>query len=228
MYYGPESSRGGIVPAEGYDNRTANLGHYGSYAYVGPRWAEVSAAPFRQWKSYPTEAGHSVPTIVRLPGQHAAAPPIAALTGIQDWLPTFIDIAGVPNPGTHYKGREVNPSTGHSLLPLLQDRVQQVRGDQEVLANEQGNRRYLRKGDWKLVWFEPPFGKNDWELFNVRDDRGEINDQAAANPAKRDELLRDWDAYVQRFGVQLPPPGWTPPAPGAAPAAVAASPAKGE
>lgn len=203
---GPESRADGVVPAEDYDNSLASLGRYGSYAYVGPRWAEVSAAPFRQWKSYPTEAGHSVPTIVRLPGQHAARPAIAALTGIQDWLPTFIDIAGIPDPGTHYKGRAVNPVTGFSLLPLLQDRVDRVRGPNDVLANEQADRRYLRKGNWKLTYFEPPLGKGDWELFDIEHDRGEINDLAAAHPAKRDELLGDWQDYVSRFGVVLPPP----------------------
>lgn len=203
---GPESSRGGLTPAPGYDNSLENLGRYGSYAYVGPRWAEVSAAPFRQWKSYPTEAGHSVPTIVRLPGQLSARPPITALTGIQDWLPTFIDIAGIPNPGSNYKGREVNPTTGHSLLPLLEDRVSRVRSPTEVLANEQANRRYLRKDGWKITFFEPPLGKGDWELFDISNDRGEITDLSATRPDKRNELIADWEAYVARFGVVLPPP----------------------
>lgn len=203
---GPEQSGGGVVPADGYDNALENLGRYGSYTYVGPRWAEVSASPFRQWKSYPTEAGHSVPTIVRLPGQQSAGSAITALTGIQDWLPTFIEAAGVPNPGTEYRGRAVNPTTGHSLLPLLARQVERVRGADEVLANEQGNRRYLRKGDWKITYFEPPFGKGDWELFDVAHDRGEIDDLSATQVAKRDELIRDWDNYVARFGVVLPPP----------------------
>lgn len=207
---GPEASSGGVVPAEGYDNSLTNLGRYGSYAYVGPRWAEVSAAPFRQWKSYPTEASHSVPTIVRLPGQQTGRAAIGTLTGIQDWLPTFLDVAGIRNPGTEYKGRQVNPITGVSLLPVLEDRAANVRGPQDVLANEQGNRRYLRKGDWKLTYFEKPLGKGDWELFDIRHDRAEINDLSAANPAKREELLSDWQHYVDRFGVQLPPPGFTP------------------
>lgn len=206
---GPESSAGGVVAAEGYDNSLENLGRYGSYAYVGPRWAEVSAAPFRQWKSYPTEAGHSVPTIVRLPGQEQPSAPITALTGIQDWLPTFIDVANVPDPGTQYAGRTVNPTTGYSLLPLLRGDVDRVRGDGDVLANEQADRRYLRKGDWKITYFEPPLGKGDWELFDIARDRAEIEDLAADEPDKLAELLRDWEAYVARFGVVLPPPAQT-------------------
>ena len=201
---GPESSRGGS--SAGYDNSVANLGRYGSYAYIGPRWAEVSAAPFRQWKSYPTEAGHSVPTIVRLPGQVSAKAPITALTGIQDWLPTFLDAADIPLPGSSYKGRIVNPTTGFSLLPLLEDKVARVRGPNEVLANEQANRRYLRKDNWKITFFDAPLGKGDWELFDISNDRAEINDLSATRTDKRTELITDWEAYVTRFGVVLPPP----------------------
>lgn len=201
--------------ATGYDNGIANFGRYGSYGYVGPRWAEVSASPFRQWKSYPTEAGHRVPTIVRLPGQTSPRAPITALTGIQDWLPTFLEFAGIPNPGTSYKGREVNPTTGFSLRPLLEDRVSRVRGPDDVLANEQRNRRYVRKGNWKAVYFEAPFGKGEWELFDFSplgmNDVSERIDHAALLPEKRAELVADWEAYVARFGVVLPPP--PPPAP---------------
>lgn len=201
---GPESSRGN--QAAGYDNSTANVGRYGSYVYVGPRWAEVSAAPFRAWKSYPTEAGHSVPTIVRLPGQSRQQPAVRALTGIQDLLPTFLDAAGVPNPGSAYKGQPKNPITGVSLLPLLTGRTAQARQPGEVMANEQANRRYLRKDNWKITYFEQPLGKGDWELFDLSNDRAEQIDLSGSQPAKRNELIGEWDRYVARFGVVLPPP----------------------
>jgi arylsulfatase len=170
----------------------------------------VSAAPFRLWKSYPTEAGHSVPTIVRLPGQHKEKPPITALTGIQDWAPTFLDIAGIPNPGSTYKGQPKNPITGFSLLPLLEGKVKRVRGPTEVLANEQANRRYLRKDNWKITFLEAPLGKGDWELFDLSTDRAERIDLSLTYPEKRQELINDWNAYVARFGVVLPPVPPTP------------------
>jgi arylsulfatase len=226
---GAESNKGNLN--NGYNNSLENIGRYGSYIYVGPRWAEVSAAPHRQWKTYSTEGGHHVPTIVRLPGQTEKKPPITALTGIQDWLPTFLDFGGIPNPGSNYKGREVNPTTGFSLKPLLEDKVSWVRSPSTVLANEHGNRRFVRKGNWKIVYFEPPFGKGDWELFHLYtrgssgefknapngpvaghpahagyDDLAELNDLSAENPDKRQELIDEWDTYVQQFGVVLPPP----------------------
>jgi arylsulfatase len=205
---GPESGRGG--PAPGYDNAAANIGRYGSYAYVGPRWAEVSATPYRLWKSYPTEAGHSVPAIVRLPGRLVpnagkGAPALRALTGIQDLLPTFLEVAGVAVPGAVYKGQPKNPITGVSLLPLLSGRVEWARQPGAVMANEQGNRRYLRKDNWKITYFEAPLGKGDWELFDLAGDRAEQHDLSSLQPAKRQELIGEWDRYVARFGVVLPP-----------------------
>lgn len=68
-----------------------------------------------------------MPTIVRLPGQNRPEPALRALTGIQDLLPTFLEVAGVPNPGNVYKGQPKNPITGVSLLPLLTGRADRVR-----------------------------------------------------------------------------------------------------
>lgn len=189
----------------GYDNRTANVGRYGSYISVGQGWAEVSSSPHRWYKGSAGEGGHRVPTIVRLPGQVSARPPITALTTIEDWLPTFIAYGGIADPGNNYKGRAVNPITGYSLRPLLEDRVPEVRSASTVWAGEQFNRRYLYKGDWKISFIEPPFGSGDWELYNIVDDRVELVNLAAARPDKLAELVAEWDAYVTRFGVVLPP-----------------------
>lgn len=205
VFQSDNGAEAGTRDRAAYDNSFDNLGRYGSYITYGPRWAEVSSAPFRPWKSHSTEGGHSVATIVRLPGQHSARPPIRALTGIQDWLPTLIEAAGIPDPGTEYGGREVNPITGFSLWPLLQDQVEQVRGPNDVLANEQANRRYARRDGWKIVLTEPPLGNGQWQLFDLTNDRAETTDLAATRPDQLESLIADWDAYVERFGVVLPP-----------------------
>ncbi len=189
----------------GHDNSLANIGRHGSYVSLLGRWAEATSAPFRPWKSHASEGGHSVPTIVRLPHQVAAQPPITALTAIQDWLPTFLDVAHIRNPGTHYRGREVNPITGVSLVGLLQDREGTVRGPDTVLANEQDNHRFVQKNGWKALYDSPPVGTGSWQLFDLRSDRGETTDLADQRPDLLDDLLTEWDAYVERFGVVLPP-----------------------
>jgi arylsulfatase len=53
---------------------------------------------------------------------------------------------------------------------------------------------------------------HNWQLYNLEDDRGEIHDLAATNPAKMAELLADWQAYVTRVNAVNPvlPPILTP------------------
>jgi arylsulfatase len=195
---------------QGHDNSLENLGRHGSYVSLLGRWAEATSAPFRPWKSNASEGGHSVPTIVRLPGQVSARPPVTTLTGIQDWLPTFLEVAGIDNPGASYKGREVNPITGVSLLAVFDDRATEVRGPSDVLANEQDNNRFVQKDGWKALFNNPPIGTGDWQLFDLRNDRGETTDLADQRPDVLDDLLVEWEGYVDRFGVILPPTEATP------------------
>ena len=57
--------------------------------------------------------------------------------------------------------------------------------------------RAVRKGDWKLIFFAPPYGENDWHLFNLREDPREMDNLADAKPDKCNELRAEWDAYAK-------------------------------
>lgn len=48
----------------------------------------------------------------------------------------------------------------------------------DYIAGEIFGNRALRQGDWKLRWQYKPFGKGDWELFNLASDPAERVDQA--------------------------------------------------
>ncbi len=186
-------------------NTLANLGKPGSYVGVGPRWAEVSASPFRLWKSYTTEGGVAVPAIARLPGQHQSKPIFSGSTHVTDFLPTVLDLAGVQNPGSSYKGRAVEPISGHSILPVLEDRATRVRAPGEALAWEHGNHRYVIRDNWKLLWLSAPYGPTPraWSLYDLATDRAEVNDLSATQPQIASELAGLWDAYVAQHGVIL-------------------------
>lgn len=59
------------------------------------------------------------------------------------------------------------------------------------------DKKPVRQGDWKLV----VHGKQDPELFNLKEDRGERRDLAATQPARRSHLLGEltrWEANVDR------------------------------
>jgi arylsulfatase len=61
----------------------------------------------------------------------------------------------------------------------------------------------VRVGDMKLVRFA---AKGAWELYDLKADRTELHDLAAAQPEKARELVAKWQAWAERAQV-LPAPG---------------------
>ena len=132
-----------------------------------------------------------------------------------DLFPTFLEIAGM----------KADPSLdldGRSLLPQFRG------GDGPVLLADGAPRESLywyfpfpahmsiaiRKGDWKLVRnFGVKGGTNTEpkvELFRLYNedgspcDIGEKNDLAAQEPARRDAMLSELNAFVEKSGAPLP------------------------
>jgi arylsulfatase len=62
----------------------------------------------------------------------------------------------------------------------------------------------VRQGDWKLRWQYKPYGKEEWELFNLADDAAERRDLASEQPDKVKALVELWDDYVRANNVILP------------------------
>lgn len=197
------------------DNSLGNLGKRLSMADYGERWAEVSAAPFRLWKAHTgAEGSNSVPAIIKMPRQDRTYPTLKALTHVTDILPTVLEMAGVNNPGTSYKGRTVYPISGVSLFPALSNPSSSanVRGPEAVLADELFFASFVRKGKWKLsrnsdiqdtatprLFGSPhvPMSSLPWKLFDIEADRGEMNDLASQQPEVVADLLKEWGNYVK-------------------------------
>lgn len=187
------------------NNRLDNIGKADSYVYYGARWAEVGATPFRYSKGFTTEGGVISPAIARFPGLTGKnAENKKALATIRDLAPTFLQLAGVADPGSSYKGRSVHPITGRSLLPYLQGQVASPHPRDYVFGEELFGNRSIRQGNWKIVWSEKPVGSGKWELFDLAADPGETTDLAARQPARLAELVALWDGYVKDNRVVLP------------------------
>nr|WP_229261909.1 arylsulfatase [Duganella guangzhouensis] len=187
----------------------------------GLRWAEVSAAPFRNVKGASNEGGVSTPLIIKLPGQLQQQPILREQTYVTDNTATFLALAGITPPQRKapadidpetkrdrnegkvvYDGRNVYPLTGTSLLPLLQGQAAGKRG--LPFADESYGRAYYfsDEGRWKAVWVEPPQGPVDghWQLFDLRNDRGENHDVSAEHPELVAQLVQQWHAYMKQVG----------------------------
>lgn len=192
------------------DNSLANYGRPGSFIFRSTRWAEAGTAPLRLFKGFTAEGGLSVPTIARLPKQNGGAAPSTALSTLRDIVPTILDLAGVAQPGPSYQGRSIATIEGRSLLPALRGSTS-IHADDEVMADEVNDIRYVRRGKWKMTrvvnYVVPSAAANishDWQLYDMDADRGETRDLAATHPDIVSELTADWAAYVARVGVKQP------------------------
>lgn len=182
------------------DNSVGHIGKSGSYAEYGPGWAQVGSTPFRLFKSFMYEGGIAVPAIAWGPGVKGGSVK-TAFAHVTDIAPTLFELAGTRHPGTEYQGKPVLPVRGKSMLPYLQDKAASVRGADDTVGWELGGRKALRKGDWKIVYANTPWGSGDWELYNLAEDRSETRNLAQRNPQKLGEMLVAWRDYVRETGT---------------------------
>ena len=208
MIAGSPGSRDFLFAAINWSQTDPNAwGDPGSYVGYGPMWAQVSMTPFSQYKGWLAEGGIrnalivSGPTVKRSQGSLNHG-----VMHVADLMPTLLEVAGASYPKID-QGRELPPLIGKSWMPVLTGKTDSVRTDQDFLAWEVFGNRAVRQGEWKLRWQFKPYGKGDWELFNVAKDPAERNDLAAKNPDKVKALIAAWDGYVKANNVILPSRG---------------------
>lgn len=60
--------------------------------------------------------------------------------------------------------------------------------------------RAVIKGDWKLIFMAPPYGENDWHLYNLSNDPEEKTNLASEQADKFEEMKAEWTAYAKSVG----------------------------
>jgi arylsulfatase len=184
-----------------YDNRRENWGRPGSFIDYGTEWGRVGSVPFRGFKANTTEGGIRAPLIVSGPGVNHTGTINSSSLHIMDIAPTLLQLASVEHPAGA-KDSRLAPIQGKSMLPVLGGRASAIRDESDWLGWELFGSRAVRQGDWKLVSMpKASGGTGDWQLFNLKDDPAELNDLSSTHAAKRDAMLRLWDAYVKTNGV---------------------------
>ncbi len=175
-----------IMVRDGGHDPQAAPGSAASYLCLGPGFSSASNTPFRRHKTWVHEGGISTPLVVHWPARIRARGELRQTPGhVIDIVPTILDVAGIEKPA-QWEGEMIPPAPGRSLLPAF-DKDVVIERDFLWWLHE-GNRA-IRVGNWKLV-----AARDDpWELYDLRTDRAESQNLAAALPEKAAELQAVWD-----------------------------------
>lgn len=146
-----------------------------------------SNGPLRGFKRDLYEGGIRVPMIANWPGKIKAGTTTDHISAFWDILPTLSDIA------------QLEPQKkldGISFLPTLEGKSE-AQEQHDYLYwefHERGGRLAVRKGDWKAVKYKVlKESSRPLELYNLKEDIGEVNDLAEEYPdivKEMEEILK--------------------------------------
>lgn len=182
-----------------YIKSTGETGTAESFDSYEIPWANASNTPFRKFKHWVHEGGISTPFIIWYPGMIKGGSIIGQPAHITDLMPTILELADGKYPES-YNGNEILPMEGISLIPAFKG--QKLKREKPIFWEHEGNRA-VRLGDWKLASSYNTAAKkfNDWELYNMKDDRSELNDLANKNPEMKYNLIELYCDWEERVGV---------------------------
>ncbi|MDE0934566.1 MAG: arylsulfatase [Mariniblastus sp.] len=149
-------------------------------------WSWARNTPFRYYKQNQFEGGVSTPAIVHWPA--GLKTPAGSITDqpahLIDVMPTLAEItkSEIPN---QWPDRTLRPVSGVTLTPAFEgEKINREQPIHLLFAQDRG----LRDGDWKIVSFK----SEAWELYNVAEDRTELNDLAAKEPERLAAMVKKW------------------------------------
>jgi len=158
-------------------------------------WPDAGITPFRSEKNTNWDGGWRVPAFVRWPGKFEPGSVLNGIVSHQEWLPTLLAAAGVPDVKEKLlEGYQAGDKTftvhidGFNILPYLMGEVDDSPRKSFFYISDDGDIMAIRMGDWKVVlleqraktlacWFEPFVPLRGPKIFNLRRDPFERADE---------------------------------------------------
>ncbi|CAF4292406.1 unnamed protein product, partial [Rotaria sp. Silwood2] len=198
-------------PGKYFNNSYENIGNKDSLIAYDPRWAHASSAPSRLFKGYITEGGIRCPAIIHYPKLKSPLKVSHEFTTVMDILPTILELANVPHPGTTFRNRTVVTPRGKSWIPYLRKpkKHKHVHSDHDFTGWELFAQRAIRRGKYKAILMPSKGNTSQWELYDLSRDKAELNNLAHKEENVLKELIEAWYAYEAETGVILPEDTWS-------------------
>lgn len=156
-------------------------------------WANVSNTPFRLFKSWVHEGGISTPFLISWPNQIPKKEIRHCPIHFIDIMATIAEIIDIKYPD-EYKNNKIHPIQGESFNSSFTNNY--WTRTTPLWFEHEGNRA-LRIDDWKLV---NRYG-NEWELYNITDDRTEQNDFSKKEKKRLKQMIRKWDSKAKEINI---------------------------
>ena len=184
-----------------FDNSLENRGQINSFIETGPGWTHASMTPSRLFKAFTAEGGIRAPLVVKLPGAMPNAGTMNhSFFHVRDIMPTILDVAGVEFT-QEINGRPVVPMQGSSVLDFFSGNIKTPYASAGQVGYELFGMKAFFDGDWKILWMPPPFGPGDWQLYNLREDPGELVDLNDQHSERLVNMIAQWEQYKKDNGV---------------------------
>ena len=188
----------------GYHRDFENKGGKGFFGYIGTGFANAVSSPLSFFKYYTGEGGLRVPLIIsgkNIP-KNASSNEFSFFTDI---APTIYDMAGISTSANEGYA----PVTGKSLFPHINDPSLAIYEENEGVGIEAaGSSAYFMNG-YKIVKNNIPDGDNQWHLYHIERDPGEVNDIANQEPELFRKMLAAYAGYEREVGVLKMPKGYS-------------------
>ncbi|MFT4566644.1 MAG: arylsulfatase A-like enzyme [Saprospiraceae bacterium] len=167
-----------------------------SYRCLSPTWGNFGNTPFRLYKQNGHEGGANTHLIAHWPNKIKRNQITNEVGTIVDLFPTILEMANISYPEI-YKGTKTLSLDGTSLLPVLQGK--DFTPTEDIISGFTDRFRSYRSGDWKIV----KQNAEQWELYNMRYDRTEVNDLAIERRDKLKEIVKKYEDYQKRKKLEL-------------------------
>jgi arylsulfatase A-like enzyme len=159
--------------------------------------------PLSSGKGSAHEGGIREPMIVSWPGVTEPGSQTDDYLIIEDFFPTILEMANISDYQT------VQPIDGHSFTNILHRNP--VEKDRPLFWHFPNNwgptgpgigaSSTIRKGEWKLIYYH---ANQQFELFNIADDIGELTNLADDRPGIKEALAKELGEYLRNVKAQMP------------------------
>jgi arylsulfatase len=124
-------------------------------------WPDAGTTPFRSEKNSNWEGAYRVPAFARWPGKWQAGVTLNGIVAHEDWMPTFLAAAGMPDmkdrlkKGDTFAGRQYRfYADGYDMNDYFAGKVKASPRHEFWYVNDDGQIVAARYDDWKVVFLE--------------------------------------------------------------------------